>query len=224
MRAAASFSGPRNVLRGRRPAARKPHSALRAAREPASVRGPVFGCAAVFLAGYLPGILLGRNGTTILGQQLSMFYTAQDRLMVWSDLFISQSAAFFLQLFSVWLCGFTAFGFGLLLLLFAGKGLFLGFCSANILTLEGANALCLYWISGCLPQVMLLLLLLWLAGYAAALSHGVFQSIFLGGAPRGQLIGNARRLTVRFLLCIPVSWLIGLLCSGLVVFLVQFFL
>lgn len=224
MRAAASFSGPRNALRGRHPAVHKSHGALRTIREPVSVHGTVFGCAAVFLVGYLPGILLGRNGTTTLGQQLSTFYTAQDRLMVWSDLFISQSAAFFLQLLSVWLCGFTAFGFGLLLLLFAGKGLFLGFCSANILTLEGTNALCLYWISDCLPQVMLLLLLLWLAGHATALSHGVFQSIFLGGAPRGQLIGNARRLTIRFLLCIPMSWFIGLLCSGLSVFLVRFFL
>lgn len=224
MRAAASLCRPRIAVRNRRPVARKPNNGLRAERRATTaLRGPVFACASIFLLGYLPGIFLGRNGTTVLGQQLATYYTAPDRLTVWRDLFMSQSAGFFLQLLAVWLCGFTAFGLGLLLLIFAAKGLFLGFCSANILTLGGVNALCLYWLSGCLPQVLLLILLLWLTGHAALLSHGLFQSIFLGGAPRGQLIGNARRLTLRFLLCVPVSWLIGLFCSGLSVLLVQFF-
>lgn len=223
MRAAASYSRTRNIARGRRLPAHKPHGGVHTVRESNYVHGPVLVCAAVFLFGYLPGIFLGRSGTTLLGQQLAMFYTDHSHLTTWGNLWVSQSAAFFLQLFFVWLCGFTAFGFGLLLLFFTVKGLFLGFCSANILTSGGTNALFLYWFSGCLPQVLLLLLLLWLTGYALSLSHGLFQSIFLGGAPRGQLIGNARRLTVRFLLCVPASWLIGLLCSGLTVALVRFF-
>lgn len=181
-------------------------------------------CAGVFLLGYLPGILAGQSGTSVIGQQIAAYYTDVARLSHWSELFSSQAAAFFLQLFSVWLFGFTAFGPGLLLLLFAGKGLFLGFCASQVLCIGGTKKLIVYWISSCLPNVLLLFILLWLAGYAVHMSHGLFQSIFLGGAPRGQLPGNARRLTVRFLLCLPFSVLICGLCSLFVILFIRLIL
>lgn len=170
----------------------------------------------VFLVGYLPGILLGRNSSGTLGDQLSAYYLDDASFSGWPKVFSGQMAACFLQLTCIWLCGFCVFGMVLLFVLFAAKGLFLGFCASACLTFGGASGFGRYWLVSCLPNVLFLFVCLWLAGYAFPLSRGLFQSVFLGGAPRGQLAGNGRRLTIRYLVCLALSGLISALYSGLV--------
>ena len=223
MRAATTVSRTRRPFRKRNVSPSSPRAVcLHAAHPHRSVF--FFLCGGCFLFGYLPGILVGRSGTTNLGQQLATYYMDDTRYRTWFSLFTGQIASSFLQSVLVWLCGFTVFGLGLLLLLFVFKGLFLGFCCANVLTLGNAKALCLYWLSDCLPGVLLLFVLLWLAEHSSVLSRGLFQSVFLGGAPRGQLAVSARRLTVCFLFSLLLSCLLCLLCSGGFFFLFRVFL
>lgn len=220
MRAATTVSRTRRPFRKRKVSSTVPRTVRLHAGN--SSRGVFFFlCGGCFLLGYLPGILIGRTGTSNLGQQLATYYMDHTRYHSWFSLFTGQIASAFLQSVLVWLCGFTVFGLGLLLLLFAFKGLFLGFCCANVLVLDGTKALCLYWLSDCLPGVLLLFVLLWLAEHSSVLSRGLFQSVFLGGAPRGQLAAGARRLTVRFLFSLLLSSLLCLLCSGTFFFLVR---
>ena len=145
--------------------------------------------------------------TARLGQQLAAYYGQAEQFSAWGPLCLDQLAAAFLQLFFVLLCGFFAAGPVLLGLFFAAKGLFWGFCAANILQQNGAAGLLRYWVWAYLPALCLFFLCLWLAGYAVQLSGGLFQSVFGGGAPRGQLHAAARRLGVRFG--------VALLCAGL---------
>lgn len=56
-----------------RPAVERPHREHTPQTE--SVAALAFGV--IFLAGYLPGIWLGRSGTTPLGQQLAAYYTSR---------------------------------------------------------------------------------------------------------------------------------------------------
>ena len=79
----------------------------------------------IFLAGYLPGIWLGRSGTTPLGQQLADYYTSRPEGTSLAAAFGAQLAVNFLQLILVLLCGFCVWGVGLLALLFAARGLLL---------------------------------------------------------------------------------------------------
>lgn len=97
------------------------------ARSPSSPQRFLFLYGGCFLFGYLPGILVGRSGTTNLGQQLATYYMDDTRYRTWFSLFTGQIASSFLQSVLVWLCGFTVFGLGLLLLLFVFKGYSLGF-------------------------------------------------------------------------------------------------
>lgn len=175
-------------------------------------------CAIVFLLGYFPGILAGRKWKGELAQQLFAYYVDETNFSSWSRIFSAQMGACFLQLVLVWLCGFCVFGAVVLLLLFSAKGFFLGFCSSGVLIYGGGASFGRYWLTGCFPNIMFLFVALWLSGYAFALNRGLFQSTFLGGAPRGRLAGDARRLTIRFLLCVPLSCLISGLCSGMVLF------
>lgn len=223
MRASTTVSRTRKPFRKRKVLSAAPHTVFPHAAHP-SRSAFFFLCSGCFLLSYFPGIWAGRSGATSLGQQLAAYYMDDARLCTWLPLFSGLAASAFLQSALIWFCGFTAFGLGILILLFAFKGLFLGFCCANILASGGIKALCLYWLSDCLPSVLLLLVHLWLAGYAAALSKGVFQSIFLGGAPRGQLTANARRLSVRLLFSLLFSGLLTALCSVFFFFLFWFFL
>lgn len=181
-----------------------------AAQRTAAGSAAFAGCAAAFLAGYLPGILAGRSGQSELGQQLAAYYMDTARFSAWSQAFSSQLAAAFLQLLTVALCGFCVFGGAFLVLSFAVRGAFLGFCAANVLFCGGPRALLCHWLLDCLPNLAVLFVCLWLACYGVRLSNGLFQSVFLGGAPRGQLAGAVRRLLVRsgmaLLLC-------GLFCA-----------
>ena len=185
--------------------------------------GPVLLCAAAFLLGYLPGIFAGRGGQTVLGQQLANYYMESERFSVWGTSFFNQMASSFVQLFLVALCGLSVLGTGLLITFFGAKGIFMGFCAANVVAAGGGGALAAYWVNSCLPNLSLLFLALWLAGFASQLSHRLFQSVFLGGAPRGQLEAAARRMGVRCCVAFFASGIFNALCSGLSVVLIRTF-
>lgn len=177
--------------------------------------------ATLFLLGYIPGILLGRNGQNAVGQQLAAYYMDLSNFALWPHTLADQAAAAFLQLLVVVLCGFSVFGFGFLAVFFLGKGAFLGFCAANVLAQGGAKSLLLYWLCSCLSNLLLLFLCLWLSIHAAQMSRRLFQSVFLGGAPRGRLEADIRRLAVRSFVAVVLSGIFCVLCSGLCVLAVQ---
>ena len=107
---------------------------------------------------------------------------------------------------------------------FAGRGCFLGFCAANVASAAGAKGIVTYWLLSCLPDLSVLLIGLWLSGHALVLSRGLFQDVFLGGAPRGQLGAAARRLSVRAGTAFLAACLLSVFCSGLCVLLARFLL
>lgn len=179
--------------------------------------------AVLFLVGYVPSAFYGRVLESELGKQLASYYMNSSQLTAWPSSFLNQLAASVLQLLFTFLCGFSAFGVGALILFFIFKGAFLGFCAVNVLTFGGVKPLVAYWSCVCLPSIFLLLLNLWLAGYSAQLSHNLFQSVFCGGAPRGRLEASARRLVVRTLVSIPISCLISILGSGIAILVVRLF-
>ena len=101
-----------------RPAVERPHREHTPQTE--SRAALAFGM--IFLAGYLPGIWLGRSGTTPLGQQLAAYYTSRPEGTSLAAAFGAQLAVSLLQLILVLLCGFCVWGVGLLALLFAARG------------------------------------------------------------------------------------------------------
>lgn len=175
-----------------RPVVERPHREHTSQTE--SRAALVFGV--IFLAGYLPGIWLGRSGTTPLGQQLAAYYTSRPEGMSLAAAFGAQLAVSFLQLILVLLCGFCVWGVGLLALLFAARGLFLGFCAASVAAQSGASALLRY-------RLDTLLLCLWLAGWAVRLAMELFRAV-RGRAAR-ETPGTARRLAVRFAAALALS-------------------
>ena len=189
----------------RRPALLLPRRAERPRRECAGTAhsGAVWLFGTMFLAGYLPGIWLGRSGTTPLGQQLAAYYTSHPEGTSLAAAFGAQLAVNFLQLILVLLCGFCVWGVGLLALLFAARGLFLGFCAASVAAQSGASALLRYRLDTLLSDVGTLLLCLWLAGWAVRLAMELFRAV-RGRAAR-ETPGTARRLAVRFAAALALS-------------------
>lgn len=173
--------------------------------------------AVLFLAGYVLSVFYGRVLESDVGEQLAAYYMDSSHLAVWPASFLNQLAASFIQILFTFFCGFSAVGFGFLILFFAFKGVFLGFCAINILTLGGIKPLAVYWFCVCLPNILLLLVNLWIAGYSAQLSNSLFQSVFCGGAPRGRLEANARRLIVRTIISMPLLCLLCILGTGIAV-------
>ena len=135
-------------------------------RKTVSARRPdcVVWLGAAFLAGYLPGIWLGRDGTTALGQQLAAWYTESPESTAFTAAFGARFAVGALQLCAVLLCGFCIWGIGLLVLLFAARGGFLGFCAASVAAADGAAGLLRYRCDTAVADVATLLLCLWLVG------------------------------------------------------------
>ena len=163
---------------------------------PRTESGAALAFGVIFLAGYLPGIWLGRSGTTPLGQQLAAYYTSRPEGTSLAAAFGAQLAVSLLQLILVLLCGFCVWGVGLLALLFAARGLFLGYCAASVAAQSGASALLRYRLDTLLSDVGTLLLCLWLAGWAVRLVRG--------RATR-ETPGTARRLAVRFAAALALS-------------------
>lgn len=156
-----------------RPAAERPHRE----HTPQTESGAALAFSVIFLAGYLPGIWLGRSGTTPLGQQLAAYYTSRPEGTSLAAAFGAQLAVNLLQLILVLLCGFCVWGVGLLALLFAARGLFLGYCAASVAAQSGASALLRYRLDTLLSDVGALLLCLWLAGWAVRLAMELFRAV-----------------------------------------------
>lgn len=175
-----------------RPAVERPHRE----HTPQTESGAALAFGVIFLAGYLPGIWLGRSGTTPLGQQLAAYYTSRPEGTSLVAAFGAQLAVSLLQLILVLLCGFCVWGVGLLALLFAARGLFLGYCAASVAAQSGASALLRY-------RLDTLLLCLWLAGWAVRLAMELFRAV-RGRAAR-ETPGTARRLAVRFAAALALS-------------------
>ena len=173
-----------------RPAVERPHRE----HTPQTESGAALAFGVIFLAGYLPGIWLGRSGTTPLGQQLAAYYTSRPEGTSLAAAFGAQLAVSFLQLILVLLCGFCVWGVGLLALLFAARGLFLGLCAASLLR---------YRLDTLLSDVGTLLLCLGLAGWAVRLAMELFRAV-RGRAAR-ETPGTARRLAVRFAAALALS-------------------
>ena len=166
-----------------RPAVERPHRE----HTPQTESGAALAFGVIFLAGYLPGIWLGRSGTTPLGQQLAAYYTSRPEGTSLAVAFGAQLAVSFLQLILVLMCGFCVWGVGLLALLFAARGLFLGLCAASVAAQSGASALLRYR----------------LAGWAVRLAMELFRAV-RGRAVR-ETPGTARRLAVRFAAALALS-------------------
>lgn len=130
----------------RRPALLLPRRAERPRRECAETAhsGAVWLFGTMFLAGYLPGIWLGRGGVSALGQQLAAYYTKSPENAAFAAIFGTEFSVSFLQLTAVFLCGFCVLGVGLLALLFAARGVFLGYCAASVAAVNGAAGLVQY--------------------------------------------------------------------------------
>ena len=182
----------------RRPALLLPRRAERPRRERAGTAysGAVWLFGAMFLAGYLPGIWLGRGGASALGQQLAAYYTKSPENAAFAAIFGTEFSVSFLQLTAVFLCGFCVLGVGLLALLFAARGVFLGYCAASVAAVNGAAGLVQYRLATIGTDTAALFLCLWLAGWSARLAGELFNAV-CGRATR-ETPGTLRRLAVRF--------------------------
>lgn len=182
----------------RRPALLLPRRAERPRRECAETAhsGAVWLFGTMFLAGYLPGIWLGRGGVSALGQQLAAYYTKSPENAAFAAIFGTEFSVSFLQLTAVFLCGFCVLGVGLLALLFAARGVFLGYCAASVAAVNGAAGLVQYRLATIVSDAATLFFCLWLAGWSARLAGELFNAV-CGRATR-ETPGTLRRLAVRF--------------------------
>ena len=182
----------------RRPALLLPRRAERPRRECAETAhsGAVWLFGTMFLAGYLPGIWLGRGGVSALGQQLAAYYTKSPENAAFAAIFGTEFSVSFLQLTAVFLCGFCVLGVGLLALLFAACGVFLGYCAASVAAVNGAAGLVQYRLAAIVSDAATLFFCLWLAGWSARLAGELFNAV-CGRATR-ETPGTLRRLAVRF--------------------------
>lgn len=157
-----------------------------------------FPFAAAFLAGYLPGILLGRSGALSIGAQVAAWYMDKQSFAVFGKTFSAFASGTILQLTFVLLCGLNVAGTPFLALHFLLCGGALGFCAASVMAYAGTKALVIYWLLTLLPDLASLFLSLWLSGHSAILAEGLFRDVFGGGAARGALCAAARRLLIRY--------------------------
>ena len=181
-----------------RPALLLPRRTERLHRESAGTAhsGAVWLFGTMFLAGYLPGIWLGRGGVSALGQQLAAYYTKSPENAAFTAIFGMEFSVSFLQLTAVFLCGFCVLGVGLLALLFAARGVFLGYCAASVAAVNGAAGLVQYRLATIASDAATLFFCLWLAGWSARLAGELFNAV-CGRATR-ETPGTLRRLAVRF--------------------------
>jgi len=179
----------------------------------------LLGFAALFLAGYLPGIWLGRNGGSALGSQVAAYYMDKQNFASVASVFTGQFAAAFLQISLVMLCGLCAVGIPVLALFFGCRGVYLGLCASSVSTGYGAKGLVLYWLLAILPDLIIFLLVLSLASYAARLSSALCSQFFGAGVPKGLLTVLVKRLLVRAAAILILSAVAAALGAALSVFL-----
>lgn len=174
-----------------------------------------WGFAVAFLLGYLPGILAGRAGLLPLGSELAAYYMDGQRFAAFGTVLAALYSAAFLQITFTMLCGFSALGMPFLAMLFLVRGAFLGLGASSVFAQGGARALVVHWLLTFLPELTLLLLTLWLSGYAAQAAGGLFKDTFGGGTARNALAAAARRLLIRYVIGLAVSFFLCLLGAGL---------
>ena len=131
-----------------------------------------------------------------MGQQLAAYYTKSPAGTTFAAVFGAQFAIAFLQLGAVFLCGFCVWGIGLLAILFAARGMFLGFGAASVAAATGAAGLVTYRVGTMASDVATLFLCLWLASWSARLAAELFRAV-QGRATR-ETPATLRRLMVRF--------------------------
>lgn len=199
-------------VRSREPAS---HTAAPPLRHAPDGIGGAWGFTAAFLLGYLPGIVVGRSGTTALGAELAAYYSDSQRFSGFGAAFAGLFAGAFVQLSITMLCGFFALGIPFLAFFFALRGSFLGLGAASVFAAQGAKALVVHWLLDLLPELFLLLLTLWLSGYAANLSGQLFRAVFLGGTARSMMAGGTRRLITRYLIALLLIVPACVLSAGL---------
>lgn len=162
-------------------------------------------CVTVFLLGYLPGIWLGRGGTAA-GSVLAAQYMDKQSFAAFGPVFVDLLAGAFLQSTLVLLCGTCALGMLPLVLLFAIKGGWLGFCAANVYAAGGAGALVAHWLITCLPDLAVLLLLFSLVLRAGPLCRALLHTVLGGARPAGSCSVTALARTL--------LWQYGLVLAG----------
>lgn len=162
---------------------------------------------AAFLAGYLPGIWLGRGGTSALGRELAAYYAKSPESGTLAAAFGARFSVAFLQITAVFLCGFCVWGVGLLAILFAARGVFLGYCAASTAALNGAAGVLHYRLNTAVSDMTALVLCLWLAGWSARLAAELFRT--LRGRPTREAPAAARRLAIRFAAAVALSAVFG---------------
>lgn len=177
--------------------------------------------AAAFFLGYLPGILTGRD-TAGSGSLLAAYYMDKQNFASWGQVFEDLYAGAFLQATLVLLFGFCALGMLLLSVLFALKGMYLGYCAAAVFAQSGAKGLLIHWLLTCLPDLSIVFLLFFLAACAAALCRSLLRVAF-GTAGRGaaqaSLYSQAKALVLRYIAVLALGALFCALGSGSAVFL-----
>ena len=175
---------------------------------------PLLGMTAVFLAGYLGGILLCREQVPSIGRLLADYYMDKQNFAGFLPVFRAQLAGYFLQVLFLLLGGSSLAGFTLLPSFFAAKGAVLGVCAASVLAQAGTRGLVIYWLLCCLPDLAMLLLLLWVAQAGWTLGAALLQNVLDGSAVRGALKAKAQILLLRTLLAVIVGGCIAALGSG----------
>lgn len=161
----------------------------------------------LFLLGDLGGVLAGRLGGCTWGQELAAYYSQAEHFAHWTQVFADLYSGAFLQCTIVFLCGFSALGPGLIGLFLAGKGVMLGLCAAGVYSNGGVHGLVVYWLLTCLSDLILLVLLLWLALSAQALGVTLLHALH-GQAP------HTRRAPVSMLQRLVLSYLAALLIGA----------
>lgn len=181
----------------------KPHKAAQNAAPGEMQLGAA--CVTAFLLGYLPGILLGRDGTSA-GAALAARCMDKQSFAAFGPVFTDLFAGAFLQSTLVLLCGFCALGAVTLTALFALKGMWLGFCAANVFAAGGARALVAHWLISCLPDMAVLLLLFALTLRAEPLCGALLRTALGGAQPASSMSPAA--------LTRSLLWRYGLVLAG----------
>lgn len=198
MRAARTLPGPLSFSGG---ATRKSSVeagggyAPRHAEHPDSWLG--LGLGALFVLGYMGGIIAAKLGGSGIGSTLAGYYLDAGQYerftAVWSRWF----AGGFLQLTAVLLCGFSAVGGLLLVFGFAAKGWVLGLCAAGAYATAAQRGLVVYWLLTCLPDLGLLWVMVWFSMRAFGVSGAIARFTF-GSNGHTRLQPNTKWMLIRY--------------------------
>lgn len=157
----------------------------------------IFLFGALFLVGYLGGVLKGRTGQSELGNQLAAYYQTAENFSAFVPLFLDLLGSAFLQATLVLACGFSAVGSGFLCLYFVARGAVMGLCAASVFVQGGTKALVVHWMLTCLPDLSVFLIMLWLAAQAQRCA-GEMLRLLLGNGSHLRQTPQVRKLLLRF--------------------------